>query len=75
MMTEHHRYIDDRLCVSVILACQYIGIGRTLFYSEWKSGRIVAIKSGRRTLVPLAELQAYIARLTDVAKDRTSDEA
>lgn len=43
--------------------CQSLKIGRTHFYSEVKAGRIQIKKSGRKTLVPLSERDAYLARL------------
>ena len=43
--------------------CQWAGIGRTAFYAELKSGRLVARKFGRRTIVPLSEAEKWLDSL------------
>ncbi len=43
--------------------CQWAGIGRTAFYAELKSGRLVARKFGRRTIVPMSEAEKWLDSL------------
>lgn len=49
--------------MSIAAFCAAVGIGKTHAYAEVKAGRIVIIKSGRRTLVRADEPQRYLARL------------
>lgn len=53
----------DRASLSVDEFCATHGIGRTTFYAELKAGRIHVVKCGRRTLVPVAEKDAWLGRL------------
>lgn len=46
---------------SVDEACRRLSMHRTWLYSQIKAGRIVAIKLGRRTLIPESELQRVVA--------------
>ena len=39
------------------------GLGRTRVFEELKSGRLHAVKSGRRTLIPAAEVDAWVKSL------------
>lgn len=48
--------------------CHSLSIGKTRFYAEVKAGRIKVLKSGRKTLVPIAEREAYLRRLADAAQ-------
>jgi len=45
--------------------CSAVGIGRTLFYREVKSGRIKILKAGRKTLVPISQRREYLQRLEE----------
>lgn len=45
----------------VAVACQRLGIGRTLLYEELAAGNIKTVKVGRRRLIPESELQRYVA--------------
>lgn len=51
-----------RVALTVDEACQALGLGRTRFYQEVRANRLRVIKSGRRTVVPVAELHAWIDR-------------
>jgi excisionase family DNA binding protein len=51
-----------RAALTVDEACRSLGLGRTRFYQEVKANRLRVIKSGRRTVVPVAELHAWIDR-------------
>ncbi|WP_430427938.1 helix-turn-helix transcriptional regulator [Parasphingorhabdus sp.] len=40
--------------------CALTGIGRTKAYQELSSGRLTAVKIGRRTLIPSKAIDAWI---------------
>jgi excisionase family DNA binding protein len=44
-------------------AWQSLGIGRTRFFEILSEGHIQAVRLGRRTLVPVAELERFVAAL------------
>lgn len=51
------------IACSVTEFCHAVSIGKTHFYAEVNAGRIKVLKSGRKTLVPISEQQAYLSRL------------
>ena len=56
----------NKLAHTVDEACDLLSIGRTLFYSEVKAGRIETARAGGRTIVPRSSLERYIeARLQE----------
>ena len=57
-----------KVTFSVTEFCKAAGIGRSFFYEEVKTGRIKVLKAGRRTLIPTAELAAWLSRLTQVGE-------
>jgi len=50
------------LNVNVDQAAAMLGFGRVLVYNLLNSGEIASLKVGSRRLVPVAELDAFIAR-------------
>lgn len=52
------------VAVTVFEFCAAVGIGRTHLYAQVKAGLIKIKKSGRKTLIPITEIEAYLARLT-----------
>jgi len=44
-------------------AAEVLGIGRTLIFRLIKEGKLVAVRIGRRTIVPVREIEAFLARL------------
>jgi len=46
-------------------AWQSLGIGKTRFYVEVAEGNLRTIKSGRRRLVPLIELDRFVKNKLD----------
>lgn len=44
-------------------AVHYSGLSRTAIYEALKQGKLSARKAGRRTLIPFADLEAYLASL------------
>ena len=61
-MTFAQPRISPMTC-TVAEFCQSLSIGKTHFYEEVKAGRINILKSGRKTLVPVSEREAYLQRL------------
>jgi excisionase family DNA binding protein len=51
------------LAVSIPDAVKATGMSRTSIYEALKRAEISAIKSGRRTLIPFADLERYLASL------------
>jgi excisionase family DNA binding protein len=51
------------LAYSIPEAVTISGIGRTLLYAEIAAGRLLAVKAGRRTLIPRTALEQFISRL------------
>ena len=49
------------LTVRIREACRMTGIGRSKFYELIQEGSIEVIKVGGMTLVPIAELEAFLA--------------
>lgn len=53
--------IDLRVAVSVMEAARLLGIGRTKVYELLKSGELRSRKVGRRTVVSVASIRAFIS--------------
>ena len=51
------------LMVSIKEAADAIGVGRTRMYELLAAGSIPARKCGRRVLIPISELEGYVAKL------------
>ena len=52
--------MTDKLAYSVAEACSVLGLGRTRLYEEIKSGRIPVKKIGKRTLISVSVLEAFL---------------
>jgi excisionase family DNA binding protein len=50
-------------CYTLDEACRFTGLGRTKLYEEINAGHIKAVKAGRRTLIPIASIIAWIESL------------
>lgn len=59
----------DRIAVSIDQAVEISGIGRTALYAAIKSGQLLARKFGRRTLIAVDDLKAFLNRLPTVSGD------
>ena len=57
--------MTNELNLSVEESARRLGIGRTMFLQEARSGRIRTLKIGRRRLGPVQELEDYVARGID----------
>jgi excisionase family DNA binding protein len=60
-MSEHK--IEQAISVSVPDACRLIGASRSVVYELLGQRKIVGVKLGRRTLISVPSLRAYIAGL------------
>ena len=54
---------DDRLCLSVAETAAVIGVSKPTVWDEIKKGRLRVAKVGRRTLVPVDAIQAWLASM------------
>lgn len=53
----------DSLAVPILEAIRLSGMGRTKLYQEINAGRIKARKLGKRTLIEMRSLRAYLDAL------------
>jgi excisionase family DNA binding protein len=56
--------VTERLLVSVREAARRLGIGRDAAYDLVRQGRLRSIAVGRKRLVPVVELEAFVERET-----------
>jgi len=49
--------------LSIAEFCEAVSIGRTRAYVEIKSGRLRVLKVGRRSLITVKEMHAWLQRL------------
>ena len=56
--------VFPKATLSVAEFCRAAGVGRSLFYKQVQAERIRVVKAGRRTLIPVTELAAWLERLT-----------
>jgi excisionase family DNA binding protein len=54
------------LAYSIPEACAAASIGRSALYEEIKSGRLRAVKSGRRTLITAESLRSWVENLPEI---------
>jgi len=52
----------ERLAVRVEEAAEILGIGRSMLFLLLKEGRLKSVKIGKRRLIPLLELEAFLLR-------------
>ncbi len=55
--------MDIPLALSIPDAVKVSGMSRSSIYEAMKRGELAALKAGRRTLIPVAALEAYLASL------------
>lgn len=66
-MVNSKDYLADKLALPVDQARAVMGgVGRTFFYQQVAAGNIRVVKAGRRTLVPVPELQRWLDSLPAV---------
>jgi excisionase family DNA binding protein len=56
-----------RAALRVTEACTSLSISRSTLYEEISAGRLKAVKCGSRTLIPTAEIKAWLDRLPEKA--------
>jgi excisionase family DNA binding protein len=57
--------VTEPLLISVREAATRLGIGRDLAYKLVAEGRLRSLSLGRRVLVPVVELERFVASETD----------
>jgi excisionase family DNA binding protein len=65
----------DAILLPIPDACRALGIGRSKLYELIAAGDITIRKIGRKTLVPRADIAAFVARLTADMANRKSEAA
>mgnify|MGYP007000752121 CR=1 FL=1 len=63
---------DNKIAFTVEQAVKATGIGRTAIFAAIKSGRLVARKNGRRTLIAADDLRQFVAKLPKIARSLSS---
>ena len=58
--------MKNHLAYTLREACEALRIGRTKFYELLAAGDIKAVALGSKTLIPSAELEAYLAGLPPI---------
>jgi excisionase family DNA binding protein len=61
------QHVQSRLAVSPAEAAFLAGIGRTKLYEAMKAGLLASFKIGKRRLVRVAEVEAWLRRLEEAA--------
>lgn len=51
------------IAVTIPVAVSITGMSRSRLYQELKAGKLLAKKAGKRTLINVSDLQAYMAKL------------
>jgi excisionase family DNA binding protein len=59
----------NRTAFSITTFCERNDVGRSTVYEEIKSGRLRAVKVGRRTLIREEDERAWLAALPSVQTD------
>jgi excisionase family DNA binding protein len=58
--TDCERLVSDG-AMDVPAACRFSGLGKTFLYARMDAGDLKYLKTGRRRLIPKAELVRYLA--------------
>ena len=61
-MIEKTRAAPPPLCVTPAEAAQQLHIGRTQMYRMLKNGEVPSVRVGRKILIPIKELEAWLHR-------------
>ena len=65
MQTNHQ---PETLAVDIPEACRLTGIGRSKIYDLLGKGEIVSVKIGKRRLILVADLRAWLQRLANAQR-------
>jgi excisionase family DNA binding protein len=66
--TKFHPTIPDlttKILFTIRETIAFTGVSRSAIYNALKDGRLRACKLGRRTLVPIAEIERFLAELPE----------
>ncbi|WP_321326995.1 helix-turn-helix domain-containing protein [uncultured Parasphingorhabdus sp.] len=55
--------MTNPITLSIPDAVRVSGLSRSRVYEALKARELKAVKAGRRTLIPVADLEAYLAKL------------
>lgn len=61
-----------KLAYSVDEACSATSLGRTAVFDLLRRGELTSVKVGRRRLIPVASLDAYLAQLVAEQIDQSA---
>ncbi len=53
--------------------CELVSLGRSKVFEELKTGRLGKVKVGRRTLIPAAEVMAWLERMGAAPVERATN--
>ena len=59
--------MTDKLSVTINQACNMTGLGRSTIYRLFEEGQLKKRKVGKRTLILIKDLEAYVNSLTEAA--------
>ncbi len=54
--------MSTRECLSIVDAAEVLGVSKATLYKIFASGQLKPIKIGRRTVVPLISIRAFVDR-------------
>ena len=60
---------STKLLLSITDAASRLDLGRSHFYLLLQAGRVQSVKVGRRRLIPVASLEAFVATQIELAKE------
>jgi excisionase family DNA binding protein len=69
-MTTIQPSVTGRAAYSIVEVCARTGLGRDIVYTAIRSGRLIARKLGRRTLITERDLQRFLESLPKATKLR-----
>lgn len=75
MRSPTPKIANPKIAYSVAQAVEATGLGRRAFYEEIRSGRLVAKKVGRRTIVSAKAIEAWLERMPDLQLGAKPSEA
>jgi len=58
------KHMTAKLTVTIPQACELTGLGRSTIYRLFDAGKLQRLKAGTRTLIKVADLEAYIESLS-----------
>ena len=59
----------DELLIDVRSAAERLGLGRTTLYHMVQTGTMESVKCGRRRLIPVAAIEAFVEQLRKEARE------